>query len=136
MEEELEHKGDPNDCPACRLSRQARQREADETTENLDCEHKTRGIPLPEEANVFRAHVPDTTWNRIGTDTETWLLGTDEDQQVGDVVTLHDTDNELWAAGIIKHVAHAGKHYQGLRKGYVIITLHQIRPARTTEPSE
>jgi hypothetical protein len=130
MEEELAHKGDPTDCPACRECREA------DRVATTEPEHEIRGIPLPEEANVFRAHVPDTTWNRIGTDTETWLLGTDEDQQVGDVVTLHDTDNELWAAGIIKHVAHAGKHYQGLRKGYVIITLHQIRPARTTEPSE
>jgi hypothetical protein len=135
----------PGDCPGCKAARQeqAAQDAALDITEATGpcpgpcCQpvEEVVGIPLPEFRAIHHCQVQDYTWSRIGTDPRDWIIVRNTaDIQAGDGVVLYASDDSVVAAGEIEHVAHP-EVYSGLRKGYVILTLKNLKPARA-EASE
>lgn len=124
--EKHDYEGDAAECPACLEFRRNTEQEPDVKE---DGEVGTVGVELPESRTGHHLVLPDFSWPRLGLETRGWVTGPDDDQQAGDSALLYDKDKVLRAAGVIEHVARPGL-YRGLKKGCVIMTIKDIRPAR------
>jgi hypothetical protein len=85
---------------------------------------------------IHEVTVDSVNHQRLTNGGGTWVFTPDVDAQAGDLVILQTRDGlyakpEIFAVGVIAHVAHPWT-YHFIKRGNVLLTLNDLRPARAT----